>query len=219
MRTVIFDLDGTLADTGADLIAAANACFRDLGHGDILSVETDKGAALKGGRSMLTLGFGRLGLDPAGIDAQYPLLLEHYGRDINRHTVFYPGVEKAVRALSDAGYRVGICTNKPEGLAVTLMTRMGARDWFGSLIGADTLPVRKPDPAPYRLAVERAGGRVENSLLIGDTVTDRDTARNAGVPSVMVTFGPGGDDVRALEPDGYLDHYDNLGPVVAELIG
>ncbi|WP_102108191.1 HAD-IA family hydrolase [Oceaniglobus roseus] len=221
MRTVIFDLDGTLADTGADLIAAANACFRDLGHGDVLEVARDKGTALRGGRAMLTLGFERLGMGTPEdlIKEQYPLLLGHYAKAIRVHTAFYPGVERAVAALREGGYAVGICTNKPEALAEALMVQLGARDWFASLVGADTLPVRKPDPAPFFLAVERAGGDRKRSVLVGDTKTDRDTARNAGVPSVLVTFGPGRDSVRDLAPEATLDHFDDLGRVVAGLIG
>ena len=122
------------------------------------------------------------------------------------------------RLLSD-GYAVGICTNKPERLAETLMARLGVRGLFGSLVGADTLPVRKPDPAPYVAAVERAGGAVARSLLVGDTVTDRDTARAAGVPCALITFGPGGRGVAALEPDALLDDYDALAAVVSRLIG
>ena len=99
------------------------------------------------------------------------------------------------------------------------MTRLGVRAAFGSLVGADTLPVRKPDPAPLIEAVRRAGGDPARSLLVGDTVTDRATARAAGVPSVLVTFGPGAEDVAALEPEALIGHYDELPGVVARLIG
>lgn len=221
MRTVIFDLDGTLADTSRDLIAAANHCFRGLGHGDVLDPVADAATAFRGGRAMLRLGFDRVrpGAPDAEIDAQYPLLLSAYEEDIDRHTRFYPGAEAAVAALRDAGYAVGICTNKPEKLAEILMTRLGARGLFGSLVGADTLPVRKPDPAPYRAAVERAGGDPARSVLIGDTVTDRDTARAAGVPVILVGFGPAGAEVAALEPDAMLAHFDDLPDLVARIIG
>jgi phosphoglycolate phosphatase len=221
MRTVIFDLDGTLADTGRDLIAAANACFRALGHGDMLDPAADRAVAMRGGRAMLTLGFRRLGSEygTAEIEAQYPLLLDHYARDIDRHTALFPGAARAVATLRDAGYAVGICTNKPEGLAHDLMTRLGARDWFASLIGADTLPVRKPDPATLREAVRLAGGDMGRTVLVGDTQTDRDTARAAGIPAILVTFGPDGAAVRDLAPEGIIEHFDDLPAEVARLIG
>ena len=220
MRTVIFDLDGTLADTSGDLIAAANTCFRGLGYGDLLDAGRDAGTALRGGRAMLTLGFSRVeGVDPAEVDRQYPVLLDAYAADINSHTVLYPGAMAAVARLKSAGYAVGIATNKPEGLAETLMQSLGVRAEFGSLVGADTLPVRKPDPAHHFEAVRRAGGDPRKSLLVGDTATDRDTSRNAGVPSVLVTFGPGPHDVRDLLPEATIDHFDELDAVVTRLIG
>ena len=221
MRTVIFDIDGTLADTSADLIEAANRCFRDLGHGDVLHPAEDAVTAFRGGRAMLRLGFERVrpGFTDADIDAQYPVLLSAYEDGIDRETRLYPGAEAALRRLMAAGYATGICTNKPERLAEILMARLGVRDLFGSLIGADTLAHRKPHPAPYAAAVERAGGEVAQSVLIGDTVTDRDTARAVGVPVVLVTFGPGGPGAEALEPDALLPHFDDLSSVVARLIG
>ncbi|WP_298257187.1 HAD-IA family hydrolase [uncultured Litoreibacter sp.] len=220
MRTVIFDLDGTLADTSGDLLAAANACFRGLGHGDVLRAETDAGTALRGGRAMLTLGFERLGVaySSEDIDAQYPVLLKAYGADIARHTKLYPGAREAVIRLRDAGYKVGICTNKPEGLAEQLMAELAFRDVFHSLVGADTLPVRKPDPSPYIEAVKRAGGEVARSVLVGDTKTDRDTSTHAGVPSILVTFGPGDFDVAALKPEALMSHFDELEEIVSRLI-
>ncbi len=219
MRTVIFDLDGTLADTSGDLIAAANACFRDLGHGAMLDPAGDIATAFRGGRAMLRLGFDRLGGGHEAIDAEYLRFLAHYGEKIDVFTTLYPGAAEAVETLAAAGYRVGICTNKPEALAETLLRRLGVRDLFGALVGADTLPVRKPDPAPYRAAVEGAGGALARSLLVGDTVTDRDTARAAGVPCILVSFGPEGEAVAALAPEALLPGYEALAETVERLIG
>ena len=217
---VIFDLDGTLADTSGDLIAAANHCFRGLGLGDLLDPATDAATALRGGRAMLRLGFDRVeGYGEDEVDRQYQVLLDAYADAIDHHTVLYPGAMDAVERLSTNGYVVGIATNKPEGLAEKLMTSLGVRGAFASLIGADTLPVRKPDPAHHFEAVRRAGGDVRRSLLVGDTATDRDTSRNAGVPSVLVTFGPGRDAVLRLDAEATIDSYDELDAVVARLIG
>ena len=221
MKTVVFDLDGTLADTSGDLIAAANACFRDMGEGDVLDAKSDAGTALKGGRAMLRLGMERLGRadDAETIDRYYPMLLEAYGREIDTHTVLYPGSMEAVEALKAAGYRVAICTNKPEGLAHTLLTKLGVRDAFGAMVGADTLAIRKPDPEHLFETARRAGGDPALCLLVGDTNTDRETARAAGVPCVLVSFGPSGDDMAALGPEALLDHYDDLPDIVTRLIG
>ena len=104
----------------------------------------------------------------------------------------------------------------PQVLA--LMRQLGVRDLFAGLVGADTLPVRKPDPAPYRLAVERAGGAAR-SMLVGDTETDRRTGLAAGVPVALVTFGHEGEGVARLEPEALIGHFDELPGVAARLLG
>lgn len=219
MRTVIFDLDGTLADTSADLIAAANHCFRAMGEGDLLDPVADALTAFHGGRAMLRLGLSRLGrTDEGAVDAQYPVLLAAYEAAIDRETRLYPGAVAAVEALRATGHRVGICTNKPEGLAELLVGRLGIRDLFHALVGADTLPVRKPDPAPYRLAVARAGGVPGQSFLVGDTDTDRQTGRAAGVPVALVTFGPEGEGVARYAPEALMGHFDELPALAKRLL-
>lgn len=216
MFTVIFDLDGTLADTSGDLIAAANVCFRDMGFGDVLDPKQHSGTALRGGRAMLRLGHDILGRDPddAVIDRYYPMLLEAYRTDIDTHTAFFDGALNAVEQLKSDGHRVGICTNKPEDLAVLLLTRLGVLDQFHSMIGADTLAQRKPHAAPYIEAVRRAGGDVAKSCLIGDTKTDRDTALAAGVPCVLVDFGLGDQNVHDLAADHIITDFEQLPAIV-----
>lgn len=221
MRSVIFDLDGTLADTSGDLIAAANMCFAQIGAPDLLDPQKDAGTALKGGRAMLSLGFSRLGRlgDEATLNVYYPILLEAYRQAIDVHTVLYPRAMDAVEQLKIQGYKVGICTNKPEALAALLLRRLGILDAFGSLVGADTLVVRKPDPEPLFEAARRAGGAPDMCCLVGDTVTDRATAKAANVPSILVTFGPAGGNMAALEPEGLMNDFDALPNLVAKLIG
>ena len=217
MTAVIFDLDGTLADTSGDLLAAANHCFRDMGAGDVLGPQ-DAGVALRGGRRMLTVGLERMGrFDAALVDRYYPVLLDAYGASISVHTTLYPGAMDAVEGLKSAGHSVGICTNKPEGLARQLLSELGVLDAFGSLVGADTLPVRKPDPAPLVEAAGRLGHGPRDCVLVGDSDTDRNTARAAGVPSILVTFGPSGEDMAALEPEALLHDYADLHACVAQL--
>jgi phosphoglycolate phosphatase len=219
-RCVIFDLDGTLADTSADLIAAANHCFAAMGRSVRLDPVADAGIALRGGRRMLSEGLAREGVaEAAEIDSWYPELLRAYGDAIDTHTVLYPGAVEAVEDLRMGGYALGICTNKPAALAETLLSRLGVRDLFGCLVGADTLAVRKPDAAPYWAAVEGCGGRRARSLLVGDSDTDRETARAAARPCILVTFAGEGRGVLRLDPEGSIDHFDALGPEVARLIG
>lgn len=217
-RTVVFDLDGTLADTSVDLLAAANACFLRLGHGAMLT-PADALTAFHGGRAMLRLGFSRLGdWTEAMVDAEYPRLLAAYEGAICTHTTLYPGAVGAVEELRRRGFAVSICTNKPEGLARLLLRELRVADLFGALVGADTLPTRKPDAAPYVAAVTEAGGSVARSMLIGDTETDRKTGIAAGVPVALVTFGPEGQSIARLNPEALLDHFDHLPDLAERLI-
>ncbi|MBL9050876.1 MAG: HAD-IA family hydrolase [Tabrizicola sp.] len=215
MRCVVFDLDGTLADTSADLLAAANASLPRpvLGPGDAFT-------AFHGGRAMLRLGFSRLRMDwsEADVDSAYPLLLEAYRQGIAVHTRLYPGAMEAVEGLRGQGFAVSICTNKPEGLAEELLRQLGVREAFGALVGADTFPVRKPDPVPYRAAVERAGGVVGRSMLVGDTETDAKTGVAAGVPVALVTFGPEGAGVERFRPTALLDRFEDLPGLAGRLL-
>jgi phosphoglycolate phosphatase len=220
MRTVVFDLDGTLADTSGDLLAAANACFAAMGHEEVLD-KADALVAFQGGRAMLRFGFERLGIpwDEDEVSRQYIVLIDAYSRAIDLHTRLYPGVEPALRALHEAGFATAICTNKPEALAEALVSKLGLRPLFGALVGADTLPQRKPDPAPYFEALRRVGGDPARSFLIGDTETDALTARAAGVPIALVGFGPEGPGVARLKPDAMLDHFDDLLALAEKLCG
>ncbi|MEL6532582.1 MAG: HAD-IA family hydrolase [Pseudomonadota bacterium] len=221
MRCVIFDLDGTLADTSRDLLEAANATFDELGFPVTLG-PGDAGVALRGGRAMLTLGMARLGAEEAVaqdvIDRGYRLLLEHYSEAISVQTRFYPGAIEAVERCRSRGERVAICTNKPERLAEKLMADLGARDLFDALLGSDSLPVRKPDPVHLFETIDRAGGQRDRACLVGDSDTDRDTARAAGVPSILVTFGPSGADMAALEPEALLTDYADLDAVLDRVL-
>lgn len=212
MRCVIFDLDGTLVDTSRDMIAAANSCLSEFGPDALLDPAQDAATAFAGGRAMLRLGLQRSGLHWSDDDVTrlYPAFLRLYSAGLCRFSRPYPGAVEAVAALRDAGFALGICTNKPAALAEDLMRALGFRDIFGVLIGADTLPVRKPDPAPLRAAIAALGANSERSLLIGDTVTDRLTGRAAGVPVALVTFGPEGRAVERHAPDALLDDYAHL---------
>ena len=235
---IVFDLDGTLADTSADLLAAANQAVAEAGWPPMLSHPKDALCAFRGGRAMLKLSYARLAAqggsdlpqEEAFIEAGYPRLLAAYGDAIDTHTRLYEGAVQAVQALRAAGHATAICTNKPEALAVDLVAKLGVSDLFDALVGADTLPTRKPDVAPYHETLRRAAKRrfgvdlgadvrdFPQSCLIGDTVTDRETARAAGVPSILVGFGPEGGDIARLSPEAILDHYSDLPALIERVL-
>lgn len=217
-RVAVFDLDGTLADTAEDLIAAANGALGEAGHDGRLDGTRHRGLAFAGGRAMLAAGLGEHVAPEAEIARMYPRLLALYGEKIDVHSRLYPGVEAALDALAARGWLLAVCTNKPEGLADLLLRRLGLRDRFAAMLGADSLTVRKPDPLHLWETIDRAGGARGRAVLIGDTVTDRGAARAAGVPCVLVTFGSEGRGVETLEPEALLDAYADLPELLERMV-
>ena len=166
MRVAIFDLDGTLADTSGDLIAAANAALAEAGLSAALDADRDRIIAFQGGRAMLRAGFAAL-REPwteADVDRLYPRLLAFYGDAIAVQTRLYDGVEAALGRLADAGWGLGVCTNKPAGLAEELLQRLGVRQRFAAMLGADSLPVRKPDPRHLLETIARVEGTPDRAV-------------------------------------------------------
>lgn len=215
-RTAVFDLDGTLADTSADLIAAANAVLAAAGAPRRLDPQRDRRIAFAGGRAMLRAGLGDA--DAEGVERLFPRLLEAYGSALRVETELYDGVEAALDALSARGWTLAVCTNKPVGLAEALLTALGLAPRFAATLGADSLPVRKPDPRHLTETIRRAGGVSGRAVLVGDTATDRAAARAAGIPCVLVGFGPEGAAVTDLGPEAVLDHYADLPTLLDRLL-
>ena len=222
MRSVIFDLDGTLADTSGDLIEAANACFRSLGHGEMLEPVADATTSFLGGRAMLRLGFERLGMSGEALEQavarEYAPFLTYYETALDVYTDIYPGVEATLERLRADGLALGVCSNKPEGLTELLLRQLGLRGAFDAVVGSSTLRPRKPDPAPLHETLSQLGGTPAQSVLVGDSTADREAARAAGMPCILVTFGPEGRKVAALEPEALLDQFEDLPDLVARLL-
>jgi len=186
----IFDLDGTLAHTAPDLVGTANDLFADRGF-DPMPVSIAEITAGFGGKALIRAAFRHAGhpIDEAEVDALYQPFLDRYADRICNESRLYDGVIDTLEGLKADGWIIGVCTNKPEGLARTLLTQLDVLHRFAALVGADTLPVRKPDPIALTTAIEWSGATVANSVMIGDTDTDRDTARRAGVPCILTSFG------------------------------
>lgn len=217
--TAVFDLDGTLVDTSGDMLAAANAIFEAEVGARPLRQEAHTGVAFAGGRAMLRTGAEVLGLDwgAAKIDAAYGPFLEAYGADLHRRSVPYPGVAAALARLSTDGWRLAVCTNKPEALAERLMAALDLRAVFGALIGADTLPVRKPDPAPVLEAVRRVGGTPAAAVMIGDSAGDMAAANAAGTAYLHVGFGPGAAIGQAIGAPNQFAGFPDLGTALTSI--
>jgi phosphoglycolate phosphatase len=222
MRGAIFDLDGTLADTAGDLLAAANEAMAP--HGlPMLDPVGDRSYAGRGARSMIRRALAIAGRPEDGpdelrlTDAIYPALLEAYEARIARETTLFEGVETCLGVLEATGWRIGICTNKPERLAFLLLDALGVRHRFAAVLGADTLHVRKPDPLHFTETARRIGADPARSVMIGDTLTDLTTARAAGVPCVLTGFGFAAEPLEELGADAVVAHFDELPDVLERL--
>ena len=183
---VLFDLDGTLVDTAPDLAAAVNRLLRDEGRA-ALPESALRPLVSKGGRALLARAFPDLA--DAEREILLPRFLALYGEALAVASAPYEGVEALLAAIESRGWRWGIVTNKPEGLARGVVAGMGWATRCGVLVGGDTLPVRKPDPAPLLLAAERLGLPASACLYVGDDARDIEAGNAAGMASVAALWG------------------------------
>jgi len=210
-RSAIFDLDGTLAHTAPDLVGAANDLMAEQGLPPINVSIAEKTAGF-GAKALIRAAFdnAKEAYDEARVDALFHPFLDRYAERIADESCLYDGAEAALDSLAQDGWLLGICTNKPEGLAIELMTRLGALERFGALLGADTLPVRKPDPTHLFQTIARIGGDPAAAVMIGDTDTDLKTARNAEIPCILTSFGYSHIPVARLKPDMIVDRFEQI---------
>lgn len=183
---VLFDLDGTLADSAHDLLAAVNEVRAARGR-LAMPLEAFRPSVSRGARAMLLAAFPDVG--DTERESWVPELLDSYQRHLGRHEGVFDGVEPVLRALEDAGTRWGIVTNKPEYLARALLPHLGWETRCAVLIGGDTLPTRKPDPLPLTTAADRLGIAPADCVYVGDDRRDIDAARAAGMRSIVALWG------------------------------
>lgn len=207
-----FDLDGTLLDTSGDLAAAVNYAIATDGRPpfavDAIRPFVGKGAKVMLERALTASG----GYDDALLAKMLPILLDYYEQNLAIHSIPYPGLMEAMTALEQAGVKLAICTNKAERFTIPLLHQIGLSDRFVSVVGGDTLGVAKPDPAPIHEMIARAGGG--RTIFLGDTINDIAGARNAGIPSIAVSFGFLDGPVESLEADAIIHHFDDLIPLL-----
>jgi len=207
-----FDLDGTLIDTSGDLAAAVNHAIGTIGCPPF-AVEEIKPFVGKGARVMLERALAASGRgDAETLEQLLPILLDFYQSNLVALSAPYPGLLAAMDVLEAAGVKLAICTNKAERFTLPLMEQIGLADRFAAIVGGDTVGVSKPDPAPIHEMVARAGGG--RAVFIGDTINDIAGARNAGVPSIAVSFGFLDGPVEQLEADAVIHHFDELVPLL-----
>jgi len=212
---IVFDLDGTLADTTLDLTASLNYALGALGRPSIPPEDVRRMVG-HGARALLRKGLAATGeVNHALIEQAFPLLVQYYKNHIADHTKPFDGVESALDALDGQGVKLAICTNKLEALSLDLVAALGWQGRFAAVVGGDTLPQRKPDPAPVHEAIGRAGGG--RAAFVGDSISDTDAARAAGIPCVALTFGFSDRPADELGATALIDDYDQLLPTLERL--
>ena len=212
-----FDLDGTLFDTSADLAAAANHALELVGR-PALTLDRVKPMIGRGAKHMLEQGLEASGgLDAETMRRAYPALLEYYEANLTRGTTAFPGLIQALDDLESRGVKIAIVTNKFERFAVKLVAELGLDHRFACVIGGDTMGKgnAKPSAAPIHEMIARCGGG--RAAFVGDSIYDILAAKNAGIPSIAVSFGFLMQPVEDLGADAVIDGYDELIPTLIRL--
>jgi phosphoglycolate phosphatase len=217
--TLVLDLDGTLVDTAADLIATLNAVLAVEG---LQSITFDEALAMvgHGARAMLEAAVAANGIEPQAerLDNLTTQFIDHYSEHIADASRPFAGAVEALDRFAADGWLLAVCTNKYEALARQLLAALGIADRFSAIAGQDTFGVKKPDPRHLTETIRAAGGRGTRAVMVGDSEIDVKTARMAGVPVVAVEFGYSPIPVADLGADRVIGHFDALYDAAAGLI-
>ena len=200
--TIAFDLDGTLVDTAPDLVGALNTILIQEALPP-LPFDEVRLMVGRGARALLERGFAAAG-SPLDAERAPPLVarfIAHYLTRIAEESAPFPGVVEVLTELKTAGAKLVVCTNKLTHLSEALLEAVGLSSFFDAVVGADSAPAAKPDGRHVAAAIAAVGGDIGRAVMIGDSVNDALGARNAGVPSVLVSFGYTEDPVETLGGD------------------
>lgn len=215
---IVFDLDGTLVDTAADLAAATNDALGAAGRRrlEIAEVRVMIGGGFPNliDQALRATG-GPLAGDP--FDGVVARARAHYGAHVADLSRPYPGVVETLAALAGGGFRMGVCTNKPAEPSERILEKLGLAEHLPVVVGGDSLPVLKPDPATLLEVLDRLGAQPSAGVLVGDSATDVTLGRAAGVPVIVVAGGYGGEPAEALGGDAVINHFDELAAALARL--
>ncbi|TCK31474.1 phosphoglycolate phosphatase [Ancylobacter aquaticus] len=216
---IAFDLDGTLVDTAPDLLDTLDIVLDEVGAARLPRDETRKMIGA-GAKALVNRGLTAAGItvEPPEFETLYARFLDHYAAHIADLSRPYPGLLDALDELSARGHVLAVCTNKLEYLSRLLLDRLDLTDRFAVIAGSDTFPVYKPDAGHLLGTVERAGGLPTRAIMVGDSMTDVLTAKNARIPCIVVPFGYTEIPAEELGGDAFIGHYDLLVETVERLL-
>jgi phosphoglycolate phosphatase len=220
LEAVLFDLDGTLLDTAADIAEALNRTLAECAWPPIDPAEVRR--MIGRGSPMLmerAAAFQGRELDEAGKAAMLERFFYHYGF-LEESGEFkakpYAGAAECLRALHEVGLRIAVVTNKQERFATALLKALDLRDWVDYVVGGDSCARRKPDPAPLLFACEQLSANPARALMVGDSINDVQAARSAGIAVICVPYGYNeGEDPRLLPADAFVESLADLPVLLA----
>lgn len=216
---VVFDLDGTLAETAPNIMATLNVILTQEGL-PALPLERARELVGAGARALIERGFRVSGrpLEDATLERLFEEFLLVYAGDVGSQSFLYDGVLAALDALAADGFALAVCTNKPILHTRLILDHFGISQRFAAVAGRDSFAFHKPDPRHLTLTIEAAKGDPNRAVMIGDSRTDIATARAAGIPSVCVPFGYTDVPIETLSPDLVIQHFDALPAAVRQVL-
>jgi len=209
---LLCDLDGTLVDSAPDLCDALNRLLRELGRPE-LPLKKVIPLVGDGARKLVERGIRATGPEaaPEALAGLTERFLELYGQDPSRDTRPYPGLLEALERAREAGWRLAVCTNKPERLSRRILADLDLSGLFEGVAGGDSYEVKKPDPGHILRLIQELGARPGQTAMLGDSANDVRAAVAAGIPVILVAFGYGevplGRPGEKLEPDYIIESY------------
>ncbi|CAM5208075.1 Phosphoglycolate phosphatase OS=Bosea thiooxidans OX=53254 GN=SAMN05660750_03385 PE=3 SV=1 [Bosea thiooxidans] len=216
---VVFDLDGTLAETAPDIMRVLNVILVREGLA-ALPLERARELVGAGARALIERGFKVSGrpLNAATLERLFEDFLTIYAEDVASQSHLFDGVTDALDSLAEEGYALAVCTNKPILHTRLILDHFGIAGRFAAVAGRDSFPWFKPDPRHLTLTIEAAQADPQRAVMIGNSRTDIATARAAGIPSICVPFGYTDVPIETLEPNFVIQHFGELPAAVARAL-
>ncbi|MEQ8300968.1 MAG: phosphoglycolate phosphatase [Hyphomonas sp.] len=215
--TIVFDLDGTLVNTAPDLLDALNHVLVEAGLQPV-GLETIANMIGHGARAMIVKGMAAQGVEPEShrLDGLFNQFLAYYEANIAVGSRPFDNTLTALDGLAAAGATLAVCTNKRQSSTNRLLAALEMTDRFAAIVGADSVPDRKPHGDHILLTVDRAGGDRSRAIMVGDSRTDERAARNAGLPFIFVPFGYETETQEEIGADAVVSNYSDL---ISALLG
>ena len=214
-KAILFDLDGTLIDSGPDLALAINHMLTSIGRdefsSDVIHSWVGNGASILVQRALSGQAEINENLDSELLEKSLATFLDFYANNLCVATVTYPHVRSTLKILKAKGYRLAIITNKPFEFVQPILDGLELNGLFESILGGDSLDKRKPDPLPLHYTCDKLGVSVEKCVMVGDSKNDIIAANSANMQSVGLTYGYNyGEDINEHGPDISIDDFADM---------